>query len=138
MEYQYKAKDDSGKTITGVMEAEDEDALASALDTRNLFLVDAAPAKLKTAGRTTQRRIKARDILNFTLDLSTILSAGIPISEGLDDLSQASEHAKLQAVIDDVLASIQGGSSLSSAFERHPKVFDTLYVSIVKAGGNVG
>ena len=43
-----------------------------------------------------------------------------------------------QAVIDDVLASIQGGSSLSAAFERHPKVFDTLYVSIVKAGETSG
>ena len=138
MEYQYKAKDDSGKTITGVMEAEDEDALASALDTQNLFLVDAAPAKAKKATPETQRRIKARDILSFTLDLSTILSAGIPITEGLSDLSQASEHAKLQAVIADVLASIQGGSSLSSAFERHPKVFDTLYVSIVKAGETSG
>lgn len=137
MEYQYKAKDDAGKTITGVMDAEDEDALASALDTRNLFLVDAAPAKQKV-GRTTQRRINARDILNFTVDLSTILSAGIPISEGLEDLSQASEHAKLQAVVADVLASIQSGSSLSAAFERHPKVFDKLYVSIVKAGETSG
>ena len=51
MEYQYKAKDDSGKTITGVMEADDEDALANALDTQNLFLVDAAPAKNFTRAR---------------------------------------------------------------------------------------
>jgi type II secretory pathway component PulF len=138
MEYQYKAKDDSGKTITGVMEADDEDALATVLDTRNLFLVDAVPAKQRKTVKASQRRIKARDILNFTMDLSTILSAGIPISEGLEDLSQATEHAKLQAVIADVLASIQSGSSLSAAFERHPKVFDTLYVSIVKAGETSG
>src|SRR5688572_26319128 len=124
MEYQYKAKDDSGKTVTGVMEADNEDELASALDLQNLFLVDAAPAKAKPAAATTNRRIKARDVLNFTLDLSTVLSAGIPITEGLADLSNASEHGKLQAVISDVLASIQAGSSLSAAFERHPKVFD--------------
>ena len=138
MEYQYKAKDDSGKTISGVMEADNEDELATALDLQNLFLVDASPAKQKPAAAQTHRRIKARDVLNFTLDLSTVLSAGIPITDGLADLSKASEHAKLTAVISDVLASIQAGSSLSAAFERHPKVFDTLYVSIVRAGETSG
>ncbi len=138
MEYQYKAKDDSGKTVTGVMEAEDEDALASALDTQNLFLVDAAPAKQKQGAALSQKRIKSRDILSFTLDLGTILAAGIPITQGLQDLSEASEHAKLQGVIADVLVSINAGSSLSAAFERHPKVFDTLYVSIVRAGETSG
>ena len=107
MEYQYKAKDDTGKTITGVMEADNEDELASALDLQNLFLVDASPAKQKPAAATTLRRIKPRDVLNFTLDLSTVLSAGIPITDGLADLSQASEHTKLQAVIADILASIR-------------------------------
>lgn len=137
MEYQYKAKDETGKTITGVMEADDEDALASQLDLQNLFLVEAGPAAKKVE-TTRQRRIKARDVLNFTLDLSTILSSGIPITEGLRDLAEASEHAKLQAIIEDVLASINAGSSLSAAFERHPKVFDTLYVSIVRAGETSG
>ncbi len=138
MEWQYKAKNDEGRTITGVMEAEDEDALASELDAKNLFLVEAKPAtKKETAGKK-RRRVRARDILNFTLDLSTILSAGIPITEGLADLAQSSEHAKLQAIIEDVLASINAGSSLSAAFERHPQVFDTLYVSIVRAGETSG
>lgn len=138
MEFQYKAKDDTGKTVTGILEADDEDSLASLLDLQNLFLVEAGPAKKKEAAAGMQRKIKPRDVLNFTLDLSTILSSGIPITEGLADLAQASEHAKLQAVIADILASINAGSSLSAAFERHPKVFDTLYVSIVRAGETSG
>lgn len=138
MEFEYKAKDESGRTITGLMEAENEDALASQLDETNLFLVAASPAKKKDSRPGSGPRIKPRDILNFTLDLSTILSAGIPITDGLSDLARASEHAKLQAIIDDVLASIKAGSSLSSAFERHPKVFDNLYVSIVRAGETSG
>lgn len=138
MEFQYKAKDDTGKTITGIMEADDEDALASQLDLQNLFLVEAGPAKKKEVGASQQKRIKPRDVLNFTLDLSTILSSGIPITEGLTDLAEASEHAKLQAIVADILASINAGSSLSAAFERHPKVFDTLYVSIVRAGETSG
>jgi type II secretory pathway component PulF len=138
MEYQYKAKDEEGRTITGVMDAADEDALASALDGQNLFLVEAAPAKKKEGNATVRTRIKARDILTFTLDLSTILSSGIPITTGLNDLAAASEHSKLKFIIEDVLASINAGSSLSAAFERHPSVFDTLYVSIVRAGETSG
>jgi len=137
MEFEYKAKDETGKTVSGVMDAEDEDSLATLLDEQNLFLVEAAPAKKKDV-RAETGRIKARDVLNFTLDLSTILSSGIPITDGLADLAKASEHVKLQAIIEDILASINAGSSLSAAFERHPKVFDTLYVSIVRAGETSG
>jgi type II secretory pathway component PulF len=137
MEFQYKAKDEAGRTVTGVMEATDEDSLANQLDLQNLFLVEAGPATKKTS-HGPRRRITARDVLNFTLDLSTILSAGIPITDGLQDLAAASEHSKLQPVIEDILASINAGSSLSAAFERHPKVFDTLYTSIVRAGETSG
>jgi type II secretory pathway component PulF len=138
MEYQYKAKDDEGKTVTGVMEADDEDALAVALDVQNLVLVEAGPAKKKDGGATPPARIRARDVLNFTLDMSTILSSGIPITSGLSDLAAAAEHSKLKYVIEDLLASINAGSSLSAALGRHPKVFDTLYVSIVRAGETSG
>src|SRR6266436_19934 len=137
MEFQYKAKDEAGRTVTGVMEADDEDSLANQLDLQNLFLVEAGPATKKTTTGA-RGRIRARDLLNFTLDLSTILSAGIPITDGLQDLADASEHSKLQYVIEDVLASINAGSSLSAALERHPHVFDTLYVSIVRAGETSG
>ena len=138
MEYQYKAKNEEGRTITGVMDADDEDALATALDGRNLFLIEAAPAKKKDGGAPPPARIKARDILTFTLDMSTILSSGIPITSGLGDLAVASEHSKLKFIIEDILASINAGSSLSAALERHPHVFDTLYVSIVRAGETSG
>jgi type II secretory pathway component PulF len=138
MEFKYKAKTEEGRTVTGVMEADDENALASALDGQNLFLVDAGPAKKKEAGAEARARIRARDVLNFTLDMSTILSSGIPITSGLGDLAAASEHSKLKFTIEDILASISAGSSLSSALERHPKVFDTLYVSIVRAGETSG
>src|SRR2546426_2512383 len=127
MEFQYKAKTEEGKTVTGVMEADDEDALASALDDQNLFLVEAGPKK-KDAAAEVRARIKAHDVLNFTLDMSTILSSGIPLTSGLTDLAAASEHSKMKFIIEDILLSINAGSSLSAALERHPKVFDTLYV----------
>jgi type II secretory pathway component PulF len=136
MEFAYKAKDDSGRTIKGVLEADNEDALADILDQQKLFLIEAEPKKKEEEGR--GRRIRARDIMNFTVDMSTILAAGIPLSQGLQDLADAQEHTRLNLIIQDLLASIQSGSSLSAAFERHPQYFDTLYVSIVRAGETSG
>ena len=137
MEFSYKAKDDSGRTVTGVLEAETEDALADLLDQQNLFLIEAATVKSQDKGKSRQR-ISQRDIINFTNDMSTILAAGIPLAQGLRDLSSGEEHSKLRAVIDDLTASIEAGSSLSAAFERHPRYFDQLYVSIVRAGETSG
>src|SRR5262245_39999543 len=111
MEFSYKAKDDSGKTVTGVLEADSEDALADLLDQQRLFLIEAAP-RSKTEQQGNARRIRQRDLITFTVDLSTILTAGIPLSQGLRDLIEAEEHTRLKIIIGDILASIESGSSL--------------------------
>jgi type IV pilus assembly protein PilC len=137
MEFSYKAKDDSGRTISGVQEAQSEDDLAELLDQRKLFLIEAAPRSRQNQ-RGGGRRIRPRDLMNFTNDLSTVLTAGIPLAQGLRDLMDAEEHTRLKMIVEDILASIESGSSLSAAFERHPKYFDRLYVSIVRAGETSG
>ena len=137
MEFEYKAKDENGRVAKGVLEANDEDNLADLLDAKGLFLLGATPYKKEQQVRAFQR-IRPKDIMYFTLDLATILSSGIPLSQGLRDLADGQEHAKLRVVIDDLLASIESGSSLSAAFARHPQYFDTLYVSIVSAGETSG
>jgi type II secretory pathway component PulF len=137
MEFQYTAKDETGRVVKGVLEAETEDALAELLDGQSLFLLKANPYQKQEKVRSFQR-IRQKDIMYFTLDLSTVLSAGIPLSVGLRDLRDAQEHTKLRVIIDDVLASIEGGASLSAAFARHPQYFDSLYVSIVNAGETSG
>lgn len=136
MEYRYRAKDREGKSVTGVIGAEDEDSLSEELRAQNLILVEVAPARKTETGRKPRGRINRQDILGFTLDLSTVLGSGIPISEGLQDL--ATESGKMRPIIEDILNGIGGGSSLSGALERHPKIFDPLYVSIVRAGETSG
>lgn len=136
MEYRYRAKDRKGQSVIGVIGAEDEDALFEELRTQDLVLVEAAPNVKTEIRRIGRGRVRSRDVLNFTMDLSTVLASGIPITEGLQDL--ATESDKMQPIIEDILNSIGGGSSLSAAMERHPKVFDRLYVSIVQAGETSG
>jgi type IV pilus assembly protein PilC len=137
MEFQYTAKDDRGRLVKGVLVADSEDALADILDNQSLLLLTAAPYRKQEKLRPFQR-IRQKDIMYFTLDLSTVLSAGIPLSMGLKDLRDTQEHSKMRMIIDDILTSIESGSSLSAAFARHPQYFDTLYVSIVHAGETSG
>ena len=137
MEFEYTAKDETGRIVTGVLEADTEDALADLLDGQSLLLLTAGPRQRNQKQRAFQR-IRQKDIMYFTLDLSTVLSAGIPLATGLRDLRDAQEHSKLRIIIDDVLSSIEGGSSLSAAFARHPQYFDNLFVSIVNAGETSG
>ena len=138
MEFDYKAKDEDGRTVTGVLEADDEDILADLLDSQNLFLIQAGPAKKKEEAGRLFERIKPRDILNFTSDMATMLSVGISLTATLRDLAEGAEKAKTRLVISDMLASVEAGSSMSAAFGRHPKVFDDVYVSIVQAGEDSG
>ena len=138
MEFEYKAKDEAGRTVTGVLEADDEDVLADLLDEQNLFLIAAGPAKKKAEGGRLFERIKTRDVLDFTNDLATMLSVGISLTVTLRDLAEGAEKAKMKIVVEDLLASVEAGSSLSAAFGRHPTVFDDIYVSIVQAGEDSG
>lgn len=137
MEFQYTAKDETGRVVKGVLEAETEDALAELLDGQSLLLLKANPYQKQEKTKSFQR-IRQKDIMYFTLDLATVLSAGIPLVVGLRDLRDGQEHSKLRVIIDDVLASVEGGASLSAAFARHPQYFDDLYVSIVDAGETSG
>ncbi len=83
-------------------------------------------------------RIRGRDVLNLTGDLATMLSVGISLTESLRDLADGAEKAKMRNVIEDILASVEAGGSLSSAFERHSDIFDEVYVSILRAGEDSG
>ncbi len=67
-----------------------------------------------------------------------MLSVGISLTESLRDLADGAEKAKMRIVIEDILASVEAGGSLSSAFERHSDIFDEVYVSILRAGEDSG
>ncbi len=136
MEYRYRAKDREGKSVRGVIGAEDEDALFEELRAQDLVLVEVAPAARTEVRGTGRVRVRSRDVLNFTTDLSTVLGSGIPISEGLQDLAQGAD--RMQPIIENILNNIGAGASLSNALEQYPKIFDRLYVSIIRAGESSG
>lgn len=135
--YNYKAKDDQGKTIKGVMIAANEDQLADSLDQMGLYLLSATKTRIAES-HLRWERVNRKDLITFSVHLSTTLSAGVPILQSLQDLINECEKPGFKKVIEDVTRNIQAGSSFSDALSKHPKVFTELYVSIVKAGEATG
>ena len=135
--FTYKAKNEYGKTIKGTLIASNEDQLAASLDQIGLYLISAKKTTI-AASYLSWESIKRKDLITFTVHLSTTLSAGIPILQSLQDLIEQSEKPRFKNIIEDVSRNIQAGSSLSEALSKHPKVFSELYVSMVKAGETTG
>ena len=144
-QFAYKGRDIMGNLVKGAMDAPDEGELAVLLKERGLYLVHFKEEKEKkekkaSLGSISFGKIKRKDLIEFTIHLATVLSAGIPILEGLQDLEDRTKNSKFREIIRNVRESIHGGSSLSSALSQHPEVFPQDYVNMVQAGeasGNV-
>lgn len=115
------------------MLADSEDDLAVTLREMDLYLVGAKPEKAWSAIYIT-RPVKLREIINFTVHMSTSIGAGIPILQALEDVEQQTTNRRMQRAIRDITENLRGGSSYSDALARHPVVFGNVYVSMVRAG----
>ncbi len=135
--FKYRAVDSNGKEISGILRAENENSLQSALRQMNLYLINAketAPEREYSF----RRKIKRKELLTFTVHLQTIVSAGIPIIQGLNDLIKQTGNRTFQRILENIRTSIQSGSGLSEALEKHPNAFSPLYVSVIRAGEATG
>ncbi len=139
--YRYKARDKFGRAIDGVMEASDSEMAASHLDGLGYIPVSIKEKKKDVISLDFLqgvRGVSLEDLILFSRQLSTLISAGIPLLRSLDALSEQTENKRMKEVIDTIRNDIEGGSSLSDALSRHPKVFTALYVSMVHAGETAG
>ncbi len=135
--YYYNAKNEAGATVSGHLSAINELDLEERLQNRGLFLISAKPGSAKPLDVSFER-INRKDLITFTIHLATVLSAGVPMLTGLEDLCNQTEKEKFRLVIEDLLYLVQSGLSLSEALERHPEVFSELYVNMVRAGEATG
>jgi type IV pilus assembly protein PilC len=82
--------------------------------------------------------VKPKELAIFTRQLSVMVSSGLPLIQTLEILGEQQENKGFGEVLARIRATVEGGSTLSAAFERHPKVFDTLYVNMLEAGETGG
>ena len=83
-------------------------------------------------------KVKPTDIYNFTRQLSVMLKAGVPVVDALDSVHSDQTNPLLNRTLDTVIDDVSGGISLSRAMEKHPKVFNAMFVNIVRAGERAG
>lgn len=131
--FYYKATSRSGEVSEGVLNVSDEKAAAEALKNSGLIPLKISQTAKKTAVKLF-RKSAASEVLSFTMELSALIGAGLPLDRGLAILGEISLHASMREVTVAILKSLREGSSFSEALSKHPKVFPKLYVNVVKAG----
>jgi|OpeIllAssembly_1097287.scaffolds.fasta_scaffold32753_2 general secretion pathway protein F len=141
-EYIYKAADSLGKVVEGVMSAPEEATLVSKLHTMGYMPIKISPSStgqklslsMKFSVPLPFSAISGADLLAFTQELSTLIKAGLPLDRTLSIMVEITGTEKLKKVVQEVLKDVRGGRSFSDALALHPRVFDRLYVNMVKAG----
>jgi type IV pilus assembly protein PilC len=126
----------SGQIVKAEVQAENERAASKLLVAQGLFPISIVSkddsstlAKLGLGGR-----IPGKDRVIFTRQLSTLINAGLPLTESLRTAQEQVNSKPLQDVVAQIVTSVESGSSMSAAFGEHPKVFNQIYVSLVSAG----
>ena len=133
MLYNYTALDSSGKKITGEMEASSPLELKKMLRKEKKMLIK-HKRKSEFKMKSMFERVKTKDIAVFTRGLSTMINAGVNLMRCFEILEAQTTKPKLKIVLAMVKDDISGGVPLADALEKHPKYFDKLYISMVKAG----
>ena len=135
--FQYKAIDESGKFISGSLDAGNVSDLELRLEKMDLDLVTFKQKELG-ADLFGRNKITRRDLINFSFYLEQLTRSGVPILEGLTDLRDGEENPTFRDVISGVIELIEGGNSFSQALSQYPKIFDDVFVSLIKVGEKSG
>ena len=136
MKFKYTATSKVGKTVTGSAEAVNKDDLVASLTKQGLHpvLIRAATESGDSTKKIHAKHVKLRDLVVFTRQLSTMVSAGVPLTRALSTLQTQTDSKNLKVVIAGVIKDVEGGLSLGEAFEKYPTVFSDVYTNMVKAG----
>ncbi len=143
MLFTYKATNASGKTVTGSAEAANKAALLDLLHKQDLRPVVVEASKSAGGGKVKalfgpKKKIKLADLVIFTRQLSTMISAGVPLARSLSALQNDSANPYMRVVLGSITKDVESGMSLGDAFAKFPDVFSDVYVNMVKAGEEGG
>ena len=157
--YNYEAMDARGKATKGTLEVGNQNEAIGRIRDMGFFptkvvedkgggkAADAGPKKpAKKGGKKggalnfqikipgLSGRVKSKVLTTFTRQLSTLVQAGLPLLRGLRVLQKQEKSANLKGILEELGTAIEGGSTFSEALAQHPKVFNRLFVNMVKAG----
>ena len=138
-DFQYIARELSGRQVTGILSAASEHDALGTLAAKSLFPVNLQLADgAKTEAQLTRGRVRARHLAVFYTQLADLLRSGVPLLRSLELLERQTSQVTLKHVIQDVKEQVADGTRLAEAMRRHPRVFGELAVSMVRAGEEGG
>ncbi len=138
--YAYKVREKSGRLVEGSLEADNEQLLVAKLRSMGYTPIDITAQKSETLSKDvkipglSRSKTKLKDVAVFSRQFATMINSGLSLLRALYILGDQTENKLLASVITQVRTDVETGSSLSVALGKHPKTFNRLYVSMVKAG----
>jgi MSHA biogenesis protein MshG len=143
--FRYKGRTLRGELVTGRLDGETSESVAS-----RLFTSGITPIEISAAAAVSDLSVEKfgrllgfgkptiADIVLFTRQMYTITKSGLPLLRGLRSLAASTHNAILREALEDILSSLEAGRDLATSFARHPDIFPTLYVSILRVGESTG
>lgn len=140
MLFNYKASTTDGRVISGTAEAVNRAALLALLHKQNVrpVLIEMSKSKSKGGKFSGKKKIKLADLVIFTRQLSTMISAGVPLARSLTALQHDAPNLYMREVLTSITKDIESGAPLGDAFSKFPNVFSDVYVNMVHAGEEGG
>lgn len=140
--YSYKVRNQTGDIVNGVIDAPNTDAVAEQLFSKGYTpIIIEAEEEIKSPiekGWQIFDRVKDEDIIVFSRQLATLVTSGISFIRSMDTLAEQTKSRKLRKIIEEIRREVEKGGSFSDALAKFPKVFSTLYISMVKVGEEAG
>jgi type IV pilus assembly protein PilC len=131
--FEWEGKDRNGKVVRGEQRAVSENQVMAALRRQGVI-----PGKIKKRRMRSGKSIKPKDIAIFTRQLATMMKAGVPLLQAFDIVGRGNANPSVTKLLNDIRTDVETGTSLSSAFRKHPMYFDNLYCNLVEAGEAAG
>ena len=137
--FDYRARDKkSGKTVKGSIQAESESAAGRLLLDQGYIPDSIIEQGANNPLSKVKDRVGSKDRVMFTRQFSTLIGAGLPLSNSLKTVAEQTASKAMRAVVEEILASVEAGKSLYDSFSKRPDVFNGVYLSLIKAGETSG
>src|SRR3954465_1887634 len=138
--YVYKGRNRLNELVSGEREAASQDELRALLRREQVVMTQASEKgrniSIPKLGR--RKKVKAKELAIFTRQFSVMIDAGLPLVQCIDILAEQQQNVFFKDVLRQVRQNVEEGATLFNALEKHPKVFDPLYTSMVEAGETGG
>jgi type IV pilus assembly protein PilC len=138
--FSYRAINQKGRPVRGVVNAANESDLFSRLQETGLSLLDCKEMNEKASKLQAlmAKKVKTRDLIQMFIHLEQLQKAGVPLLDSLSDVRDTAESTRLRDIMSDVYSEVSAGSSFSNAIGKHPTIFEPIFVSLLNAGEETG